>query len=150
MSQQFNLRVYGLLINKQQQLLVTDEKYGEQYFTKFPGGGLEFGEGTKDCLVREFKEELGLDIEVSQHFYTTDFFQKSTFHPNTQIISIYYLVSSKHPIEATVSSNPHQIISKDFEVEVPRWIPCNQLNENAVTFPIDKLIIQKILQQYAN
>jgi 8-oxo-dGTP diphosphatase len=147
MSQQFNLRIYGLLINEQQQLLVTDEKYGEQYFTKFPGGGLEFGEGTKDCLVREFKEELGIDVEVKQHFYTTDFFQKSAFNPSLQIISIYYLVSTKQLIEANVSLIPHKITSQDFEVEIPRWIPLKQLNENAVTFPIDKLIIQKILQQ---
>jgi 8-oxo-dGTP diphosphatase len=150
MLQQFNLRIYGLLINEQQQLLVTDEKYGEQYFTKFPGGGLEFGEGTKDCLIREFKEELNIDIEVKQHFYTTDFFQKSAFHANTQIISIYYLVTSKQLIEASISLDPHQIISKDFEVEIPRWIPLKQLNENTVTFPIDKLIIQKLQQQYAN
>jgi len=43
--------------------------------TKFPGGGLQFGEGTIDCIKREFREELGCEIGVLKHFYTTDYFQ---------------------------------------------------------------------------
>nr|MCU0376467.1 NUDIX domain-containing protein [Chitinophagaceae bacterium] len=61
----FNVRVYGILINEQGELLVADEKIRGGYYTKFPGGGLEFGEGTRDCLVREFQEELGLKVEVT-------------------------------------------------------------------------------------
>jgi hypothetical protein len=44
-SAKFNIRVYGLLINKQQEVLVTDEYRIGMYMTKFPGGGLEYGEG---------------------------------------------------------------------------------------------------------
>jgi ADP-ribose pyrophosphatase YjhB (NUDIX family) len=29
-----------------------------------PGGGLEFGESPRECLVREFLEETGLDVRV--------------------------------------------------------------------------------------
>jgi len=47
---QFNVRVYGLLINDRQEILISDEQeYGIQ-FTKFPGGGLEYGEGLTDGL----------------------------------------------------------------------------------------------------
>jgi ADP-ribose pyrophosphatase YjhB (NUDIX family) len=74
---QFNIRVYGILINEQKQLLVSDEFIRGGYYTKFPGGGLEFGEGTRDCLKREFIEELNLKIEVLDHLYTTDFYQES-------------------------------------------------------------------------
>ena len=55
---QFNLRVYGILINDQKQVLVSDEYIRGKHYTKFPGGGLEFGEGTRDCLAREFMEEM--------------------------------------------------------------------------------------------
>ena len=70
----FNIRVYGILINDHKKVLVSDEYIRGNYYTKFPGGGLEFGEGTRDCLVREFKEEMDLAVEVGEHLYTTDFF----------------------------------------------------------------------------
>ena len=44
----FNIRVYGILINDAKQVLVSDEYIRGTYITKFPGGGLEFGEGTRD------------------------------------------------------------------------------------------------------
>ena len=71
MSFRFNIRVYGVLINKHKQVLVSDEFIRGQYFTKFPGGGLEFGEGTRDCLKREFQEEMNLEVAVGDHIYTT-------------------------------------------------------------------------------
>ena len=46
----FNIRVYGILINDRNELLVSDELIKGLQFTKFPGGGLEWGEGTMDCL----------------------------------------------------------------------------------------------------
>ena len=76
----FNLRVYGILINDQKQVLVSDEYIRGNYYTKFPGGGLEFGEGTRNCLKREFMEELELLVETGNHIYTTDFFQMSAFN----------------------------------------------------------------------
>ena len=60
----FNVRVYGLLFNEQNQILISDEEeYGFQ-FSKFPGGGLEYGEGLIDGLIREFMEECNAEIEV--------------------------------------------------------------------------------------
>ncbi|MBC7650405.1 MAG: NUDIX domain-containing protein, partial [Deinococcales bacterium] len=76
----FTVRVYGILIDSDKRILVSDEYIRGNYFTKFPGGGLEFGEGTRDCLVREFKEETNLDITVGTHIYTTDIFQISAFN----------------------------------------------------------------------
>src|SRR6266480_5006226 len=96
----FNIRVYGILINEQQQVLVSDEFIRNNYYTKFPGGGLEFGEGTRDCLKREFMEEMDLRVEIGAHLYTTDFFQISAFNPGHQIISIYYFANAMEPITA--------------------------------------------------
>ena len=78
----FTIRVYGILMNDKNQVLVSDEYIRGNYYTKFPGGGLEFGEGTRDCLKREFMEEMGLKVEVGEHLYTTDFFQMSAFRPD--------------------------------------------------------------------
>jgi ADP-ribose pyrophosphatase YjhB (NUDIX family) len=90
---QFNVRVYGLLINDHNEILISDEQeYGMQ-FAKFPGGGLEHGEGLIDGLKREFVEECNVEIEIIRHFYTTDFYIKSAFN-DSQIISVYYLVKN--------------------------------------------------------
>ena len=77
----FNIRVYGILQNKNGDVLVSDEFIRGNQYTKFPGGGLEFGEGTRDCLKREFLEEMQLKVLVTDHIYTTDFFQMSAFNP---------------------------------------------------------------------
>ena len=58
----FNVRVYGILINESDELLVSDELIKGIQFTKFPGGGLEWGEGIQSCLEREFMEELNQPI----------------------------------------------------------------------------------------
>src|SRR6478735_2216297 len=89
----FNVRVYGLLINDKNELLISDEQEQGMRFTKLPGGGLEYGEGLIEGLKREFVEECDTDIEVIDHFYTTDFFIKSAFN-DSQIISVYYNVKA--------------------------------------------------------
>jgi 8-oxo-dGTP pyrophosphatase MutT (NUDIX family) len=143
----FNVRVYGLLIDQYQRLLVTDEFIRGSYITKLPGGGLEFGEGTRDCLQREFMEEIGIQVKVGAHFYTTDFFQISAFNHKDQIISIYYLVHTADTTKIKTSDipfnfNKDQIADPNGESEVFRWIPIRDLSEDSVTLPIDKVVIQ--------
>ena len=151
----FNIRVYGILINDQKQVLVSDEMIRGNYYTKFPGGGLEYGEGTRDCLKREFIEELGLAIEVGEHLYTTDYFQDSAFHPGQQIISIYYLVKPLEKIKARLSDIPFDfdeeqmaLYRQNDETETFRFIHWNELEEDTVTLPIDKLVVKMIKEKF--
>ena len=84
----FTLRVYGFLLNENNEVLVSDEYIRGNYYTKFCGGGMELGEGTIDCLIREFNEEMNLKVDVLRHIYTTDIYQQSAFNKAHQIISI--------------------------------------------------------------
>ncbi len=145
----FNVRVYGLLFDSDKRLLVSDEFIRGNYFTKLPGGGLEFGEGTRDCLKREFMEETGLEVEIGEHIYTTDFFQISAFNNKDQIISIYYSVKAKEPILLDCKTKPfdfapHQTADPNGESEVFRWIEWNDLSEETMSLPIDKAVMRKI------
>ncbi len=144
-----NVRVYGLLIDAQKRVLVADELIRGAKITKFPGGGLEFGEGTRDCLKREFKEEMNLDVSVDEHLYTTDFFQMSAFNPDYQIISIYYFVTALGPITVPLREVPfdfddHQmeIYRETGETETFRWIPWEEFGEEVITLPIDKVVAE--------
>jgi 8-oxo-dGTP diphosphatase len=145
----FNVRVYGLLINEHNELLVSDELIRGSKITKFPGGGLEIGEGTLDCVVREFMEELNLKIEVITHFYTTDFYQISAFNPNHQIISIYYLVKavSLKNIPFDFDEKAMEKYETTNETEVFRFIPIDKLTTNMVTLPIDKVVVELLLKR---
>src|SRR3982751_2651073 len=144
----FNLRVYGILINEQKQVLVTDELIRGKYYTKFPGGGLEYGEGTRDCLRREFLEEMDLAVEVGEHLYTTDFYQQSAFNPDHQIISIYYKVKALEEIKVRLSETAFDFDQQQMatyqqqnETESFRFINWNELSEESVTLPIDKIVV---------
>src|SRR5579859_3254490 len=141
----FNLRVYGILLGDNKEVLVSDEYIRGNYYTKFPGGGLEFGEGTRDCLKREFKEEMDLEVEVTDHLYTTDFFQMSAFNPEHQIISIYYFVRALEPIKAPLRTKPFDFDERELKIyaerkecETFRFIPRKLFGEESVTLPIDK------------
>lgn len=143
----FNLRVYGILINDEQQVLVSDEYIRGAYFTKFPGGGLEFGEGTRDCLKREFMEEMNLAVEIGEHIYTTDFFQLSAFNPGHQIISIYYFAHAQEPIKVPLRDKPFafdeqqlKIYEQAGEIETFRFINKEDFNAESVSLPIDKIV----------
>jgi ADP-ribose pyrophosphatase YjhB (NUDIX family) len=133
MSYPFNVRAYGVLIHRGA-VLVSDENYENLSFTKLPGGGLEFGEGLTQCLVREFKEETALDIEVGEHLYTTDFFQRSAFNRSHQVISVYYRVFALQPIGLLTPEPQEQ--GQSF-----RWVDLQNLTDEVFTFPIEKRLV---------
>jgi 8-oxo-dGTP diphosphatase len=151
----FNLRVYGILINQENQILVSDEYIRGKYYTKFPGGGLEIGEGTRDCLKREFKEEMDLLVEVGAHLYTTDYYQQSAFNPEQQIISIYYFVEPLEPIKFSLTEREFDFTEEQLKVykeksaiETFRFIDLQDFSAEKVTLPIDK-IVAALINEYS-
>lgn len=150
----FNIRVYGILINENKQILVSDEFIRGNYYTKFPGGGMEFGEGTRDCLKRELKEELGIESDIGEHIYTTDYFQISAFNPAHQIISIYYYAKALEPIKVPVHQKQFDfdeqqltIYKQTGQAESLRLIDHKDFSAECFTLPIDKIVAEIIKQR---
>ena len=141
----FNIRVYGILINDNQEVLLSDEHRFKTAFTKFPGGGLEFGEGLADGLKREFREELDLEIEVGELFYVNDFLQTSKFDESYQLISFYYYVkyADFKLIKTRTSNTPLTADGEEF-----RWFPIEKLKKEMMTFPIDMVVAEKLSEKY--
>ncbi len=144
----FNVRIYGLLLNEKRQLLISDELDYGMKFSKFPGGGLEYGEGLTDGLKREFMEECDFDVEILSHFYTTDFFLKSAFD-DTQIISVYYLVKNIGTINLPIKTVPFDfegIKEADGIFQAFRWLDFDELKIEDVTFPADQKAVELLLK----
>lgn len=146
LERRFNVRVYGLFVHSQLGVLLSHEELSGFKFTKFPGGGLEWGEGLTDGLCREIREELKLDLSINQleHYYTTDFFQVSAFRPEDQIISVYYKVAVPNEIQ-----NPdfnHFNEESSSKKQLFQWCAWSKLSPDSCTFPIDQRIIQQLIQ----
>ena len=151
----FNVRVYGILLNEHKQVLVSDEYIRGEYYTKFPGGGLEFGEGTRECLQREFKEEMNLDVSIEDHIYTTDIFQMSAFTTEHQIIAIYYFAKALQPITVPIRTAAFdfdeqqlQVYEQTKQIETFRFIDWKNFTADAITLPIDKIVTTLLREKY--
>ncbi|RZL41936.1 MAG: NUDIX domain-containing protein [Pedobacter sp.] len=143
----FNVRVYGLLINQHDEVLISDEQEYGFRFSKFPGGGLEFGEGLIDGLKREFIEECDAVIEVLSHFYTTDFFEKSSFN-DSQVISVYYLVKEKAPLKLAFKEKIYDFDAEGEILQSFRWVKIKDLSIEDITFRTDKTVAELLKQQF--
>jgi len=137
----FTIRVYGICIMNNS-VLVTDEFIYGQYITKFPGGGIQFGEGTVDCLKREMMEEANQEVEVLEHLYTTDFFQPSTFDPTKQVVSIYYRFRFTTPLLFQIKEKPFDFDTLVDRAQTFRWINLNTLKKENMTLPIDQKVAE--------
>lgn len=140
----FTIRVYGIIINKKSEVLVSDEIFNGRKLTKFPGGGLKQGEGTLECLKREIKEELGQEIEIGDHFYTSDFYQPSVFNPELQVICIYYLIKPIRSFSVQVKQKLFDFAEeKDGEI-VFRWVALKGINKEPFTFENDRRVARML------
>ena len=144
LEKKYNIRVYGILLNKNNEVLVSDEHELGIDMTKFPGGGLEIGEGLLDGLKREWMEELNAEIKITNHFYTTDFFITSAFHKEQQLISVYYLIELVDEISFRISTKAFDFEKGKESAQSLRWLSIKEMSENDFTFPIDKKVAMLI------
>jgi 8-oxo-dGTP diphosphatase len=144
---QFNVRVYGILINEAEEVLISDEEEYGVRFSKFPGGGLEYGEGLIEGLKREFQEECNAGIYVLEHFYTTDFFVKSAFN-ESQIISVYYYVKAKNELALNFKDKICDFDQEGDILQAFRWKSIPDLNEEDATFPTDRRVIELLKEKW--
>ena len=147
MTYNFNVRVYGLLINENGQILLSDEEEYGFRFSKFPGGGLEYGEGLIDALRREFVEECNAEVEIIEHFYTTDFFIKSVFN-ESQVISVYYIVKPTAELMLNFKEKIFDFDSEGDLLQAFRWKDIAALEMEDVTFPTDQKVIELLKEKW--
>ena len=134
MINRFNLRVYGIYV-RDGYVLLSMEKYQNRELIKFPGGGVEYGEGIKESLKREWKEEVPCDIKIGSLFYVTDYFIQSAFIKEDQIVSFYYIVKTDYEIENAKAE--HQLA----------WVKADPHNAHKLTFAQDREVFRLVCEE---
>jgi 8-oxo-dGTP diphosphatase len=129
------VRVYGFLEDAHGRVLVSAERFRGKPLVKYPGGGVEWGEGIREALVREFQEELQLDVTVGDLVFFNEFPVVSAFDPDVQVFSFFYRVAAVGPMEFATFP----------EVEVPHedgeravWVPRAELAAQPFTYMIEQ------------
>jgi len=152
----FNIRVYLLLLDElNSSILLSDEIVDGEYITKFPGGGLEMGEGILDCLHREAREELGQDVEVIRQFHSSETFQASRYRPEDQIICVYY--ACRLPCNSEGQRLPaFRVTDRKFDfVEIRdraesfRWQTLSDLQVDDLSLPLDRQIVPRLIAEFS-
>ena len=82
-----------------------------------------------------------MKISIKTLFYVNDFYQVSSFNKNEQLISIYYKVLLD---EGEINTTETPFLFETNEPQCFRWLDLNKINPNDVTFPIDKIVVEKL------
>ncbi|MFW6365423.1 MAG: NUDIX domain-containing protein [Spirochaetota bacterium] len=65
------IRVSGLMMDGDTVLMVCHKKHDSTYWL-LPGGGVNFGESLADAVKREFREEVGITVDVGDVIFVSD------------------------------------------------------------------------------
>ena len=81
------VRVGGILVNNGEILLIAHKKNNDVYWL-VPGGGVDYGESLSEALIREFSEELNIEIIVDDLVLVSDSIDPAG---DRHIINIFFL-----------------------------------------------------------
>ena len=130
------VRVAGILIEDDRILLIEHTKNNRKYWL-VPGGGVDWGESAAEALIREFKEETSLDIEVEKFLFISE-----TIAPDKQkhVINLYFKIK-----KVENSSNIMKLGEEKILTDL-RFIPEDEI-KNIKLYPNIKEKLIKLLNK---
>ncbi|TSC73147.1 MAG: NUDIX hydrolase [Parcubacteria group bacterium Gr01-1014_38] len=115
----FRPAAYALVLREGKLLLVNTRSTGKWFF---PGGAIERGETMRDGILREVREETGVEIEVRELFQCKEsFFYYDPWDAAYHSFSFFYTAVPK-TFELTEAYN-----AEDKEAKSPAWVDVKQL-----------------------
>lgn len=120
----FKYRVSGLLVKNNKALFV---KINDNSFYCLPGGHVELMENTKDAVIREYKEETGIDTKIEKLICIAEnFFEnKKCCHE----LGFFYLLSTDEDIKTEdfdiVENDNGELVNLHF-----KWLDIKNIEEN--------------------
>jgi len=79
----------AVIFNEDNEILVVTNLPESDYYY-LPGGGVRFHEKIEDCLVREVKEETGLEVKAERLLWVRDFIEG---FPDLHGIELFFLAT---------------------------------------------------------
>ncbi|MBU7317151.1 NUDIX hydrolase [Paenibacillus oleatilyticus] len=137
-NEEFLLRVAGVLI-KENKVLLHKTKKGNAWV--LPGGRGEINEETGKTVIREFAEELGLNVKVARLLWIVENFN-AYGEKNLHEHGIYYLVNSE---EAEITIRTEEFIGLEKEIGIVyKWIELQELHNMKIYPGALKQLLQNI------
>lgn len=116
------IEVVAAIIKHDNKIFTTCRGYGEfKNMWEFPGGKIEVGETQEEALIREIKEELELDIEISKYLTTVDY-----DYPNFHLTMHCFICNICGGELHLNAHNDAKWITLD-EVDNLKWVPADIL-----------------------
>ncbi|MFH1398914.1 MAG: NUDIX hydrolase [Candidatus Woesearchaeota archaeon] len=116
---------YAIIINGKKFLMI---QWGKEFDFgwHFPGGRIDVGEQEVECVVREVREEVGVEIEDLRPVYTKFLPAKYEQHMRSPRYTVFYLAKLKAGSEVTLKEKDfigHKWFSKDDIANIHFWLP---------------------------
>lgn len=85
---------FGVLWNEAHDAILLEKRWDSDKGWGFPGGYLEYGDSPMQAVIREFKEETGLDVKVERMLsLTTHLTEKNSWGDAQETIGVGFEVS---------------------------------------------------------
>ena len=137
----FNARCYALIRSNQNRVLVMMERWQGVDLNKFPGGGLELGEGLLECIYREIDEEFQESEHLSyRHLFTPTECFASRFKPNEQLLLTYFTS------QALAKEELWKLIPGDKNLLGMKWLELKAENAEWFTLESDRKAFLTLLE----
>ena len=101
------IRVAGILIEDNKILLIQHHKNDKKYWL-IPGGGNACGETTKEALIREYKEETNMDIEVDEFLFFSE-----TISPDKKrhVLNLFYKIHRNNKNDSIIKLGEEAVLT---------------------------------------
>ncbi len=135
----FRPAVYGVVV-KDNQVLLSKQWDGHD----FPGGGIKLGETIEEALIREVKEETGIDVKPKQIIFAGGSFFKLPFGGKcVQSIHLYYLCEY---LGGKLTTKYFAQDEKKY-AQLAEWVDINKLNQiKLINSAADVGVIMQVLK----
>ena len=84
------VRTRAVIFDEKGRILVQHHSSSKPDFYRLPGGGVRYREKAEDCLVREIREEAGLDAKADRLLWVRDFLDQFSYHS----VELFFLATT--------------------------------------------------------